>query len=99
MTGACIYSDDIIVIARAITAANNRIVVTRIDEEFTLKRLQRSARRMNFRARDHSCLLSKVHSDTASQGIVVTKSMLPNVKANLFMHKKHYPKDIRLKGD
>jgi DNA polymerase V len=40
MTGACIYSDDIIVIDRAITAANNRIVVARIGEEFTLKRLQ-----------------------------------------------------------
>jgi DNA polymerase V len=40
MTGACIYSDDIIVIDRAVTAANNRIVVARIGEEFTLKRLQ-----------------------------------------------------------
>jgi DNA polymerase V len=40
MTGACIYHDDIIVIDRAITAANNRIVVARIGEEFTLKRLQ-----------------------------------------------------------
>ena len=40
MTGACMYSDDIIVIDRAITAANNRIVVARIGEEFTLKRLQ-----------------------------------------------------------
>jgi SOS-response transcriptional repressor LexA len=34
MTGSCIYSDDIIVIDRAITAANNRIVVARIGEEF-----------------------------------------------------------------
>jgi DNA polymerase V len=40
MTGACIYSDDIIVIDRAVTAASNRIVVARIGEEFTLKRLQ-----------------------------------------------------------
>jgi len=40
MTGACIYHDDIIVIDRAITAAHNRIVVARIGEEFTLKRLQ-----------------------------------------------------------
>ena len=40
MTGACIYSDDIIVIDRAVTAANNRIVVARIGEGFTLKRLQ-----------------------------------------------------------
>lgn len=40
MTGACIYNDDIIVIDRAITAAHNRIVVARIGEEFTLKRLQ-----------------------------------------------------------
>ncbi|MGZ6281440.1 MAG: LexA family protein [Ktedonobacteraceae bacterium] len=40
MIGACIYSDDIIVIDRAITAAHNRIVVARVDEEYTLKRLQ-----------------------------------------------------------
>ncbi len=40
MVGACIYHDDIIVIDRAITAAHNRIVVARIGEEFTLKRLQ-----------------------------------------------------------
>ncbi len=40
MTGACIYHDDISVIDRAITAAHNRIVVARIGEEFTLKRLQ-----------------------------------------------------------
>ena len=40
MTGACIYHDDIIVIDRAITAAHNRIVVARIGEEYTLKRLQ-----------------------------------------------------------
>src|SRR5216684_3036453 len=30
MTGACIYNNDIIVIDRAVTAANNRIVVARI---------------------------------------------------------------------
>src|SRR2546427_12342851 len=40
MTGACIYNDDIIVIDRSVTAANNRIVVARIGEEFTLKRIQ-----------------------------------------------------------
>jgi DNA polymerase V len=40
MIGACIYSNDIIVIDRAITAAHNRIVVARIGEEFILKRLQ-----------------------------------------------------------
>ena len=40
MTGACIYHDDIVVIDRAVTATHNRIVVARIGEEFTLKRLQ-----------------------------------------------------------
>lgn len=40
MTGACIYSDDIIVIDRAVTTTDNRIVVARIGEDFTLKRLQ-----------------------------------------------------------
>jgi DNA polymerase V len=40
MTGVYIYHDEIIVIARAITAANNRIVVARIGEVYMLKRLQ-----------------------------------------------------------
>jgi DNA polymerase V len=40
MTGACIYHDDIIVIDRAVTATHNSIVVARIGEELTLKRLQ-----------------------------------------------------------
>ena len=40
MINAYINSDDIVVIDRAITAAHNRIVVARIGEEFTLKRLQ-----------------------------------------------------------
>ncbi len=40
MTGACINHDHIIVIDRAVTAAHNRIVVARIGEKYTLKRLQ-----------------------------------------------------------
>ena len=40
MAGACIFHDDIIVIDRSVTATHNRIVVARIGEEFTLKRLQ-----------------------------------------------------------
>src|SRR2546429_3858817 len=40
MTDAFIYNDDIFVIDRAITAANNRTVMARMDEECTLKRLQ-----------------------------------------------------------
>ena len=48
MTGACIYHDDILVIDRAITAANNRIVVARIGEGFTLKRLQLMKNRKKF---------------------------------------------------
>ncbi|HYX48706.1 MAG TPA: translesion error-prone DNA polymerase V autoproteolytic subunit [Ktedonobacteraceae bacterium] len=48
MIGACIYHDDIIVIDRAITAAHNRIVVARIGEEFTLKRLRITKNRKIF---------------------------------------------------
>jgi SOS-response transcriptional repressor LexA len=48
LTGECIYSDDIIVIDRAVTAANNRIVVARIGEDFTLKRLQIMQNRKTF---------------------------------------------------
>lgn len=40
MIGACIYSDDIILIDRSVTATYNRILVSRIGEKFTLKRLQ-----------------------------------------------------------
>jgi len=40
MTGACIYPNDVVVVDRALTAANNRIVVARVGEELTIKRLQ-----------------------------------------------------------
>ncbi len=40
MVGACIYPNDVIVVDRALTAANNRIVVARLGEDLTLKRLQ-----------------------------------------------------------
>ena len=40
MNGACIADQDIVVVDRAITATHNRIVVARLGEDFTLKRLQ-----------------------------------------------------------
>ncbi len=40
MIGACIYPNDVIVVDRALTAANNRLVVARLGEHLTLKRLQ-----------------------------------------------------------
>jgi DNA polymerase V len=40
MIGACMYPNDVVVIDKALTAANNRIVVARVGEEFTIKRLQ-----------------------------------------------------------
>lgn len=40
MIGACIYDDDVIVVDRAITATHNKIVVAKLGEDFTLKRLQ-----------------------------------------------------------
>ena len=40
MIGACIYPNDVIVVDRALTAGNNRIVVARLGEHLTLKRLQ-----------------------------------------------------------
>jgi DNA polymerase V len=40
MIGACIYPNDVVVVDRALTAANNRIVVARVGEELTIKRLQ-----------------------------------------------------------
>jgi len=40
MKGACIADQDIVVVDRAITATHNKIVVARLGEDFTLKRLQ-----------------------------------------------------------
>lgn len=40
MIGACIYPNDVVVVDRTLTAANNRIVVARVGEELTIKRLQ-----------------------------------------------------------
>ena len=40
MHGACIDDGDIIIVDRAITATHNKIIVARLGEDFTLKRLQ-----------------------------------------------------------
>ena len=40
MTGACIFDNDIIAVDRALTAMHNRIIVARLGDGFTLKRLQ-----------------------------------------------------------
>jgi len=40
MMNACIFHEDVIVVDRAITATHNKIVVAKLGEEFTLKRLQ-----------------------------------------------------------
>jgi DNA polymerase V len=40
MINACIYSRDVIVVDRAITATHNKIIVARLGEDFTVKRLQ-----------------------------------------------------------
>ncbi len=39
MNGACIQDGDIIVVDRSITASHNAIVVVRVGEQFTVKRL------------------------------------------------------------
>jgi DNA polymerase V len=40
MIGACITSGDVIVVDRSVTASHNKIIVARLGEGFTLKRLQ-----------------------------------------------------------
>jgi len=40
MIHACMYSGDVIVVDRAITATHNKIIVARLGEDFTVKRLQ-----------------------------------------------------------
>ena len=39
MTGACMYPNDVIVVDRALTATHKKIVVARLGDTFTLKRL------------------------------------------------------------
>ena len=39
MVGACIHSGDVVVIDRAVTATHKKIVVARLGDKFTLKRL------------------------------------------------------------
>jgi len=40
MVGVCISSGDVLVVDRAITATHNKIIVARLGEDFTVKRLQ-----------------------------------------------------------
>ncbi len=40
MIDVCIWPNDVIVVDRAITASHNKIVVAKLGEDFTLKRLQ-----------------------------------------------------------
>jgi hypothetical protein len=37
---SCIYSGDVIVVDRAITATHNKIIIARLGRDFTVKRLQ-----------------------------------------------------------
>ncbi len=46
MRGACITSDDIVVVDRALTAAHNAVVVVRVGEQLLLKRVQVRQRRV-----------------------------------------------------
>jgi DNA polymerase V len=39
MMGACIYNDDVVAIDRAMTATHKKIIVARLGDAFTLKRL------------------------------------------------------------
>ncbi len=40
MIGGCISSGDVLVVDRAISATHNKIIVARLSEDFTVKRLQ-----------------------------------------------------------
>ncbi|GAC1565628.1 MAG: translesion error-prone DNA polymerase V autoproteolytic subunit [Ktedonobacteraceae bacterium] len=46
MVGACIYPDDVIVVDRALTAMHKKIVVARVGNGYTLKRLLTSKGRI-----------------------------------------------------
>jgi DNA polymerase V len=50
MDGVCISHGDIIVVDRALTASHNAIVVVRVDEQFTVKRLLQYKRKTYLKA-------------------------------------------------
>ena len=55
MTTACIYNGDIVAVDRALTATHNRIIVARLGDGFTLKRLQiiKGSKRSVFLTSEH----------------------------------------------
>lgn len=64
MIGACIYPNDVVVVVdRALTAAHNRIVVARVGEEFTIKRLQIIGRKTFLKPENHSYTSIEVKHD------------------------------------
>ena len=61
MRDACIYDGDSIAVDRALTATNNRIIVARLGNGFTLKRPQliKGSRRVFLKSKHPTYLASK----------------------------------------
>jgi DNA polymerase V len=64
MVGACIHDGDIIVVDRSITASHNAIVVVRVDEQFTVKRLLLYKRKIYLKAENPNYRTIEVTSRT-----------------------------------
>ena len=63
MTGAGIYSGDLLVVDRAIQAAPGHIVVVAIDGDLTLKRLERRGNRLVLKAENDDYPVIEVGND------------------------------------
>jgi DNA polymerase V len=72
MTGACIYDGDVIALDRAITASHKKIIVARLGDDFTLKRLWIARQKIYLRAENPSYQPIEVssHPDFEIFGVV-----------------------------
>ena len=72
MAGDCIYHGDVVAIDRALTATHKKIVVARLGDAFTLKRLWIMHQRMYLRAENpkHRPIEVSSHPDFEIFGVV-----------------------------
>jgi DNA polymerase V len=73
MTGAGIYSGDILIVDRSITETNNKVIIAVLNGEMMVRRLQRTAHRIRLIPETHNLSVIEVdpYSDFAVWGVVV----------------------------
>ena len=73
MTGAGIYSGDILIVDRSITETNNKVIIAVLNGEMMVRRLQRTAHRIRLIPETQNLSVIEVdpYSDFAVWGVVV----------------------------